>query len=191
MKGKQMPSTVDTMPDVTNPTDKRIPERQGRQWSWPVLAGAAGAVFLTGVYLGIVTLAQGWQHAVELLWQDRFLVAPIIAGFGTQVGLYVYVKVGLRAAGRGQGAMASAGGGTSTAAMVACCVHHVTDLLPLVGLSAATAFLANYRVPFMLLGLAMNLVGIGLALKIISNERRRTQGLVSRKPRLAATGELE
>lgn len=152
---------------------RRRGQREWRRLKWPILAGLMGATFLTGVYLAIVTLAQGWQHAVQLFWQDRFLVAPIIAGFGTQVGLYTYLKVGLLGATRGMGAIAGAGGGTSTAAMVACCAHHVADLLPLVGLSAATAFLANYKVPFMLLGLAMNLVGIGLALRTIRRERRR------------------
>jgi hypothetical protein len=133
----------------------------------PVIAGVLGAVFLTGGYLGIVTLAQGWQHAVELFWQDKFLVTPILAGFGTQVGLYTFLKVGLHTTARGAGALAGAGGGTSTAAMVACCAHHVTDILPLVGLSTATTFLADYKVPFMLLGLAMNLVGIGIAVRTI------------------------
>lgn len=191
MKGPQMPSGVGTLLHAANPAAKRNPARRWRQWLWPVLAGVAGAGFLTGVYLSIVTLAQGWQHAVELLWQDRFVVAPIIAGFGTQVGLYVYVRVGLHAAGHGTGAMAGAGGGTSTAAIVACCAHHVTDLLPLVGLSAATAFLANYKVPFMLLGLAMNLVGIGVALRIILKEKQRVTSLARAKPILAVAGELE
>ena len=138
-----------------------------RRWVIPILAGLLGALFLSGVYLGIVTLAQGWQHAIELFWQDKFLVAPIIAGFGTQIGLYTLLKVGLHATARGAGAMAGAGGGTSAVAMVACCAHHVTDILPLVGLSAATTFLANYKAPFMLIGLAMNLVGIGIALRTI------------------------
>jgi len=139
----------------------------------PILAGVLGALFLSGVYLGIVTLAQGWKHAAELFWQDKFLVAPILAGFGTQVGLYTFLKIGLHTTARGAGAMAGAGGGTSTAAMVACCAHHVTDTLcvPLVGLSAATTFLANYKVLFMLLGLAMNLVGIGIALRAIRKAR--------------------
>jgi len=137
----------------------------------PILVGVLGALLLSGVYLGIVTLAQGWKHAVELLWEDKFLVAPIVAGFGTQVGLYTFLKVGRHTTVRGAGAMAGAGGGTSTAAMVACCTHHVTDILPLVGLSAATTFLANYKVPFMLIGLAMNLVGIGIALRAIRKAR--------------------
>ena len=136
-----------------------------------ILAGLLGALFLSGVYLGFVTLAQGWQHAVELFWQDKFLVAPILAGFGTQVGLYTFLKVGLHTTMRGASAMAGAGGGTSTVAMVACCAHHITDILPLVGLSAATTFLANYKVPFMLLGLAMNLVGIVIALRAIHKTR--------------------
>jgi hypothetical protein len=142
-----------------------------RRWVIPILAGLLGALFLSGVYLGIVTLAQGWQHAVELFWQDKFLVAPIIAGFGTQIGLYTFLKVGLLKTARGAGAMAGLGGGTSTVAMVACCAHHVTDILPLVGLSAATTFLANYKAPFMLIGLAMNLVGIGIALRTIRKAR--------------------
>ncbi len=145
----------------------------------PIFAGVLGALFLGSVYLSIVTLAQGWNHAVELFWQDKLLVAPIIVGFGTQIGLYTFLRVGLHTTTRGAGAMAGAGGGTSTAAMVACCAHHVTDTLgvPLVGLSAATTFLANYKVPFMLLGLAMNLVGIVIALSNIkyqiSNLKRR------------------
>lgn len=137
----------------------------------PILAGVLGALFLSGVYLGIVMLAQGWKHAVELFWQDKFLVAPILAGFGTQVGLYTFLKIGLHTTAYGAGAMTGAGGGTSTAAMVACCAHHITDVLPLVGLSAATTFLANYKVPFMLLGLAMNLVGIVIAVRIVRTAR--------------------
>jgi hypothetical protein len=178
-------STETPVPAATHTVDRRQ-----HPWIWPLLAGALGAASLTGLYLGIVTLAQGWQHAVELFWLDRFLVLPILAGFGTQVALYTYVKIGLHTVARGAGAMAGAGGGTSTAAMVACCAHHVTDLLPLVGLSAAATFLANYRVPFMVLGIAMNLVGIGLAVRIIWKEKRRA-GLAGTQPVFIAANELK
>ena len=47
-------------------------------------------------------------------------------------------------------------GGTSVTAMVACCLHHVTDVLPILGLSAAATFLTRYQRPFMLIGLGMN-----------------------------------
>ena len=47
-------------------------------------------------------------------------------------------------------------------AMVACCAHRVADLLPFLGLSAAAGFLAAYKTPFMIIGLAVSLAGIFL-----------------------------
>lgn len=124
------------------------------------------------LYMAIVTWAQGWEHALELLAQDLWLVVPIITGFGIQVGLFVYLKMATRASARGATALAGAGTGTSTLGMVACCAHHVTDVLPLVGLSAAAAFLANYKVPFMLAGLTTNAIGIFITVRTIRNFRR-------------------
>ena len=144
----------------------------------PILIGFVGGLALFTVYMTIVTLAQGWQHAVELFGQDAWLVLPIMAGFGTQVGLYSYLRDVLRQKSRASKAMLGTGGGTSTAAMVACCLHHVTDLLPLLGLSAAASFLAAYKIPFMLVGLAMNLTGIGAILRAIRREQRHVKHLV-------------
>ena len=62
----------------------------------------------------------------------------------------------------------------STVAMVACCAHHVTDVLPILGLTAAAAFLAEYRNPFMLIGLGTTLIGIAVMLVILLKERRKT-----------------
>ena len=44
--------------------------------------------------------------------------------------------------------------------MLACCAHHLVDLLPLVGLSAAAVFLNAYKTPLFLVGIGMNLIGI-------------------------------
>ncbi len=146
----------------------------------PILMGFIGALALFALYLTIVTLAQGWQHALELFGQDAWLVIPIMAGFGTQVGLYTYLRgapYGVRQKSRASKAMMGAGGGTSTAAMVACCAHHVADLLPLLGLSAAASFLAAYKIPFMLVGLAMNVVGIVVIVRTIRSEQRHVKHL--------------
>jgi hypothetical protein len=51
--------------------------------------------------------------------------------------------------------------GTSRAATLACCAHHLTDILPVLGLSGAAVFLNLYKRPLLWLGIAMNLVGIG------------------------------
>ena len=139
----------------------------------PLGAGVLGAVFLTGVYLGIVSLAESPKHALDLFWQDKAFVIPIILGFGTQVGLYTLLKKELYMplhvpAG---GATTAAGGGMSTMAMVACCAHHVADVLPLVGITAAATFLANWKIPFMVVGLLTNLAGIAVMIRTIVKAR--------------------
>ena len=143
---------------------------------WPVGMGLLGSVVLFLLYFGIVSLAESSQHALAFFWQDRFIVIPIILGFGLQTGLYTVLKKRLffPVAHTGpSGALTGAGGATSTLAMVACCAHHVTDVLPILGLTAAAAFLAQYRTTFMLVGLATTIVGIIFMLFILFKERRK------------------
>lgn len=136
----------------------------------------AGAIFLTGLYFGIVSWAESPRHAADLFWEDRWIVLPIILGFGIQTALYVILKeqlfIPIARAGP-SGKVTGASGGLSTAAMVACCAHHVTDVLPILGLTAAATFLARYRIAFMLTGLGMTLVGILFMLNILFRERRK------------------
>jgi hypothetical protein len=143
---------------------------------WPLGAGLAGAGLLTALYFGIVSWAESVQHAADLFWQDRFIVIPIILGFGAQAALYTILKkrlfVPVSASGP-SGKLMGTGGTTSTLAMAACCAHHVTDVLPILGLTAAAAFLAEYRVAFMLVGLSTTLLGIGVMLVILFRERRK------------------
>ena len=75
------------------------------------------------------------------------------------------------------GATTAAGGGVSTVAMVACCLHHLTDVLPLLGLTAAATFLAEWKVPFLVVGLLTNLVGIGLMLREVRKARRHARAV--------------
>jgi cation transport ATPase len=142
------------------------------------LAGLAASVLLVGLYLGLVTVAQDWKHATELLWGDRWLVAAIAVGFGVQIGLYVHLRR-LNRLHHQLGhckALTASGTGGSSVAMVACCAHHLTEVLPIVGFSAAATFLNRYRVPFMLVGIGTNLVGITFMLRLI----RRQAPLASR-----------
>ncbi len=143
----------------------------------PIVVGLAGGIFLFGLYMGIVSLAESPQHALDFFWQDRWIVIPIILGFSVQVGLYVTLKkrMFLPVSRTGpSGALAGTSGTTSTLAMVACCAHHVTDVLPILGLTAAATFLAQYRTVFMLVGLGMTLAGISVMLVILYKEWRRS-----------------
>ena len=134
-----------------------------------------GAVMLMGVYLGIVSLAESPKHALSLFWEDKIFVIPIMIGFCIQVGLYTLLRKGwhMPLSVPAGGATTAASGGVSTFAMVACCVHHIADALPLIGLTAAATFLANWKIPFMILGLISNLIGITVMLAVILKERRR------------------
>lgn len=142
----------------------------------PLAASLAGVFLLAGLYFGIVSWAESPQHAAELFWKDRWIVFPIILGFGVQAGLYTILKLRLFipvATIGPSGPMMGAGGTTSTIAMVACCAHHVADVLPILGLTAAATFLAQYRTAFMLVGLGTTMLGILIMLFILYKERRK------------------
>ena len=136
-----------------------------------VAAGLAGAAALLGLYLGIISLAQGVDHAFEQLAADAIFVGLIAAGFGTQVALFVELRTVDRRH-RAAAAVTAAGTGTSAAAMLACCAHHLVDLLPLVGLSAAAVFLNAYKTPLFLVGIGMNLIGIVVISRQLLRARR-------------------
>ena len=134
------------------------------------LIGIVAAAALLALYLGVISLAQGTAHAVEQLVLDAPFVFAISAGFGVQIGLFAELRAVDRRHRRGA-AVTVAGTSTSTAAMLACCAHHVVDLLPLVGLSAAAVFLNEFKTPLLVLGLAMNAVGVA----VIGRELRRAR----------------
>ncbi|MGH2605601.1 MAG: hypothetical protein ACRDG5_03330, partial [Anaerolineales bacterium] len=59
-----------------------------RVWVVPLAAASMGSAMLAALYFAIVSLAESPQHAVDLFLEDLWIVAPILLGFGVQVGLY-------------------------------------------------------------------------------------------------------
>ena len=123
------------------------------------LATAALALF----YVGVVWAASGsFDHLVDQATRDWYYLVVIVGGFGVQVALVSE----LRRRHRLQHAAAlagSAGMGASTAGMVACCAHHIADLAPFIGATGAATFLIDYRIPFMIVGIGVNAVGVAVA----------------------------
>ncbi len=143
---------------------------------WPLIAGLAGSIFLAGLYFGLVSWAESPQHALDLFWEERWIVIPIIVGFGVQMALYTILKKRLFVPISdtwSSGAITGASGTTSALAMVACCAHHVADVLPILGLTAAATFLAEYQTAFMLVGLITTYVGIAVMIYILIRERNK------------------
>lgn len=138
-----------------------------RSIAWGLAAGTA----LLGLYLVIVTVAQGAAHALELFAADAPFVLAIAAGFGLQIALFVELRA-VHAQHRGAAAVTAAGTGTSAAAMLACCAHHLVDLLPLVGLSTVAVFLGAYKTPLFVLGIGMNILGVVIVARQLRAARR-------------------
>ncbi len=128
-----------------------------------VLTGIAAALAMATVYALIVGLASGSVRPLEdQAAADRYLLLAVFVGFGTQVAFLTE----LRRRHRLRAAAAATGGasaGASVAGMVACCSHHVADLLPVLGASGAAAFLYDYRLLFVVFGLGANAVGVFVA----------------------------
>ncbi|HEU5101180.1 MAG TPA: hypothetical protein VFU22_19285 [Roseiflexaceae bacterium] len=135
----------------------------------PLAAGAIAIVGLLGFYLGMITVAQGWDHAIQQLVDDRWFVGTIALGFGMQVGLYTHLR-GLHSR-TGVGGVA-ASTGTSAAAMLACCAHHLADVLPIVGVAGAAVFLNTYKTPLLWMSIAMNVTGVAYLLWKILQHRQ-------------------
>jgi hypothetical protein len=55
--------------------------------------------------------------------------------------------------------------------MLACCAYHLTDVLPILGLSSAAIFLDLYTTPLLWLGIGMNLASIIFILRKIREQR--------------------
>ena len=95
----------------------------------------------------------------------------ITTGFGVQVALLSELRH-RRALQPELAAVGGAGATASGVGMVACCAHHLAELVPLVGLSGVAVFLTDYRAPIMLLGVAVNLTGVFFAARALAKVSR-------------------
>jgi hypothetical protein len=135
----------------------------------PIVWGIVAGTVLLSIYFSTLAVANSFSHALQQFGEMWYWIALLVAGFGTQVGLYAYIKTAtkLRASTGAATSSVAAAGGMSTTSMIACCAHHVTDVIPVLGVSAAAVFLAQFQTLFIVIGVLSNLIGINLMLKII------------------------
>ncbi len=126
----------------------------------PAGFGMLAFAALLGVYFGILTLVSGWTFTVREFSNFWFYILPLAAGFGLQVALYTGLKQVISASTDAKTVMA-ASGTTSTAAMISCCAHYLTNLAPIVGAAGLVSLAAQYQVEFFWVGLLFNAAGIG------------------------------
>lgn len=146
-------------------------------YSREIKIGILASTLLLALYFLIMILAtrsiETTLDQFRTLWYWMILLST---GFGIQIGLFMYLKDYIKdqeVVGRPR-AVAATSTGTSTVSMVACCAHHLTEILPILGLSGAAILLTRYQVPFILFGVFMNVIGIIYMMKQIKKVKNHT-----------------
>jgi len=114
---------------------------------------------LLAIYFGALTLVSGWSFTWEQFSEFWYYIVPLAAGFGLQVALFLKLREVISRA-KQTGAVLAASGATSTAAMVSCCAHYLTNVAPVLGATGLVAFAAQFQVELFWVGLAFNAAGI-------------------------------
>lgn len=127
--------------------------------------GISASFTLLLLYFTVMTLAQAsFAEAFQQLQALRLWIIPLVLSFGIQVGLYMYIKdCNIKQSISGKATAINTA--TSGTAMIACCAHHITDILPIIGLSVFSTFLARYQAWFFGISIILNGIGIGILIK--------------------------
>ena len=120
------------------------------------------------------SIAEGsLEKGYQVFLTNGIFVYLIPLAVGIQMGLFRYHR-NLTAESKlcGSEKMGMAGSATSSLTMVACCLHHVSDLLPTISfLLAASSFLIQYQNAIISIGLLVNLVGSAYIARAILKDR--------------------
>lgn len=122
-----------------------------------VLIGLLGGGLLLTFYMAVASLLGGFSFAIGNFVELWYWMAPLVAGFGVQTGMFFYIKEEMH---KKSTAQAAASTGVSATSMVACCAHHIADIAPFLGITALSLSLTKYQSTFLLAGIFSNVLGI-------------------------------
>ena len=131
----------------------------GAKFLRPALFGLTAAALLLVVYVVVVSAVSGWAFMLEQFAAFWYFIVALAAGFGVQIGLYVRLRDIARHR-DASGKMVAVSGGTSTAAMISCCAHYLTNVAPVLGATGFIAVVAQYQTELFWVGLAFNGAGV-------------------------------
>ncbi len=131
----------------------------GGKYLRPAMYGIVAAMLLLVVYGVVVSAVSGWTFMLEQFAAFWYFVVVLAAGFGLQIGLFVRLRDVARHR-DASGKMVAVSGGTSTAAMISCCAHYLTNVAPVLGATGFIAVVAQYQTELFWVGLAFNAAGV-------------------------------
>ncbi len=140
----------------------------------PFIFGAAIGVLVVIFNISIASLAEGsLKNGYSAFLSNGIFVYLIPLAVGVQMGLFRHHR-NMTAEKKlcGSEKVGITGSVTSSLTMLACCLHHVSDLLPTVGFILATSsFLIQYRDAIIITGLLANTAGSAYIARAILKDR--------------------
>ena len=139
----------------------------------PFVFGGSAGILVILFNISIASLAEGsLEKGYQVFLTNGIFVYLIPIAVGIQMGLFRYHRNITTGNIVGSEKMGMAGSATSSLTMVACCLHHVSDLLPAVGFILATSsFLIQYKDAIITVGLLANMIGSAYIARAILKDR--------------------
>jgi len=125
----------------------------------PIITGTVAAALMLAVYFIVLTLVSGWGFARTQFASYWYFVSALTIGFGIQIGLYSHLRRVTRHA-DASGKVVTVAGATSTGAMISCCTHYLTNVLPVLGATGLVALVAQYQTELFWVGIVFNVAGM-------------------------------
>ena len=127
--------------------------------SKPITRGASATIAMLAAYFAIISALSGWDFALSQFSEFWPYLVALSIGFGTQLGLYFYLKQ-LTASRHFTHCAIATSGTTSGAAMLTCCTHYLANILPILSATAVVSAVAEYQIGLFWVGLAFNAAGL-------------------------------
>ena len=139
----------------------------------PFVFGASLGILVILFNISIASIAEGsLEKGYQVFLTNGIFVYLIPLAVGIQMGLFRHHRNITTGNIGGSEKMGMAGSATSSLTMVACCLHHVSDLLPAVGfILAASSFLIQYKDAIITIGLLANMAGSAYIARAILKDK--------------------
>ncbi len=137
-----------------------VPSQPNQTSAWVWAAGGAILIFVL-FYLVQALGMQSWSAPLQFMQDRWYLVLPLIVGFAAQAGLFRAIHLHTR---HGGGIVTATSGGVSSGTMLACCMHNLVLLFPVLGVSGLAAFFAAYQTQVFLVSIFVAYLGVGFML---------------------------
>ena len=139
----------------------------------PFVFGAGTGILVILFNISVASIAEGSiEKGYQVFLTNGIFVYLIPIAVGIQMGLFRYHRNITTGKIEGSAKMGMAGSATSSLTMVACCLHHVSDLLPAVGfLLATSSFLIEYKDAIITIGLLANMIGSAYIARMILKDK--------------------